>query len=164
MTVMEPVPRERRGDFVVTMDGLGEEACRDLLLRHRFGRVAMLDPHAGLTIHPVNYLVVDDAVLFRTGAGSALDRMCDGADVAFEVDGTEAATQSGWSVLVRGPASRVTDQCTIDRLSDTAVRPWAPGWRDCWIRIEPRQVTGRIIRRDRQSRTGATHLPYMGPS
>jgi hypothetical protein len=37
---------------------------------------------------------------------------------------------------------------------------WAPGRRDHWIEIHPEQITGRIIRRDRQTR-GANRVPYM---
>jgi uncharacterized protein len=159
--LMKPVPLERRGDFLVKMYELEEDVCRDLLARCRFGRVAFADPVDGLTVHPVNCLVVDGVVLFRTSPGSALDRMCDGDNVAFEADDVDTVTESGWSVLVRGPASPVTDPERIAALADTDVHPWAPAKYERWIEIRPVQVTGRIIRRDRHRRD--RRLPSIPP-
>jgi nitroimidazol reductase NimA-like FMN-containing flavoprotein (pyridoxamine 5'-phosphate oxidase superfamily) len=159
--VTKPVPLERRGDFLVKMYELEDDVCRDLLLRCRVGRVAFTDPVEGLTVHPVNCLVADGVVLFRTSPGSALDRACDGGDVAFEADDVDTVTESGWSVLVRGTASRVTDSDRIAALADTDVHPWAPARHDRWVEIRPVRVTGRIIRRDRHR--PERRLPSMPP-
>ena len=51
---------------------------------------------------PVNYVVDQHSVLFRTDEGTKLDAASRGARVAFEVDGAEEATRTGWSVLVGG--------------------------------------------------------------
>ena len=42
-------------------------------------------------------------MLVRTTAYSEVARECDDSPVAFEVDDVEESTQSGWSVLMRGP-------------------------------------------------------------
>jgi nitroimidazol reductase NimA-like FMN-containing flavoprotein (pyridoxamine 5'-phosphate oxidase superfamily) len=156
------VPLERRGEFLVKMYALDEQACIDLLDRCRFGRVAFLDSNAGVTVLPVNCLYSGGAVLFRTAAGSALDRLRDRGRVSFETDDIDPDAQSGWSVLVRGRASLVTDQRRLASLADTEVHPWAPGHRDLWVEIVPDQITGRMIRRERhQGRK--ERLPAMPP-
>lgn len=52
----------------------------------------------------------------------------------------------GWSVLVRGVASAVTDPRAVRELAEREYGdPWAGGERDLWIRPVPAGVTGRRI-------------------
>lgn len=61
-------------------------------------------------------------------------------------DRIDDAFSQGWSVLVRGPARRVSDAEEVRRLSAWVYStPWAGGDRDLWVRIEPSSVTGRRI-------------------
>jgi transcriptional regulator with XRE-family HTH domain len=118
--------------------------CRTLLYDHGVGRVAVAGP-AGPAILPVNYDVVDGAVVFRTAPGSA-PSLAAGAEAAFEVDQIDEALGRGWSVLVVGPATEVTDATTVHRLDARAhTGPWAGGERAVWVRVEPARVTGRRI-------------------
>jgi uncharacterized protein len=55
-------------------------------------------------------------VVFRTGEGTKLDAAIVGSRVAFEVDETDAAARTGWSVVVRGEAVEVTDPAELARL------------------------------------------------
>ena len=55
-------------------------------------------------IIPVNYRVIDGAVVFWTSPGSKMSAAAEGAVVAFEVDDYQLADRSGWSVLVVGRA------------------------------------------------------------
>lgn len=144
---MKPVPLERRGDFVVTMFELDAEVCARLLAGSHFGRLGFDD--GGPTILPVNAAFADGVVLFRTGAGSTLDRKVVGQPVAFETDAIDTAGESGWSVLVRGTASRVTDPARLASLADAAIHPWAPLRRDVWVEIRPHTVSGRMVKRHR---------------
>jgi nitroimidazol reductase NimA-like FMN-containing flavoprotein (pyridoxamine 5'-phosphate oxidase superfamily) len=160
---VKAVPLERRGDYLVTMDVLEEEVCRQLLDRCHFGRLAFDDTTDGLTVLPVNCLHADGVVLFRAQAGSALDRVGYGRAVAFEADHTDAVAESGWSVLVRGVATHLRDPERISALGDTASHPWAPGGHDHWIEIHPQRITGRIIQRDRLV-SDAVRVPYMAPA
>jgi uncharacterized protein len=146
---MRSVPLERRGDYIVKMYELDEDACRQMLARCAFGRVAFDDPDEGLSVLPVNCLYSHDAVLFRTLPGSALDRLGEGRAVAFEADQVDPVAESGWSVLVRGTATHLRDPERIAALADSAMHPWAPGQRDSWVEIRSGQITGRIIRRHR---------------
>lgn len=118
--------------------------CRALLSTHGVGRLAV--PTAtGPAVVPVNYTVVDGAIVFRTAVGST-PALAAGLPVAFEVDRIDDAFSSGWSVLVRGDARAVTDLAEARRLDGVAYSaPWSGGRRTLWIRIEPRVLSGRRI-------------------
>ncbi|OKJ91045.1 pyridoxamine 5'-phosphate oxidase [Streptomyces sp. CB02400] len=95
---------------------------------------------------PVNFrLAADGAVLLRTAAGSELVRAVDGAVVAFEADDVDAARQSGWSVVVTGPATVVTDLAEHRRLARTGPVSRAPSAREVFVRVETEPVTGREL-------------------
>ncbi|MFJ5533837.1 helix-turn-helix domain-containing protein [Streptomyces sp. NPDC093261] len=120
------------------------QECRDLLSSHGVGRLAV-PTVSGPEIVPVNYGVIDGAVVFRTAPGT-VPSQASGTQVAFEVDRIDAAFSQGWSVLVRGHASTVTDPDSVRRLEEQASsEPWAGGQRDLWIRIETLSITGRRI-------------------
>ncbi|MFF8991344.1 helix-turn-helix domain-containing protein [Streptomyces sp. NPDC014983] len=123
---------------------LGEQECRELLSTHGIGRFAFSTEGAPLVL-PVNYSVVDGAIVFRTREGSAITQGFD-REVAFQVDRVDDAFSEGWSVLVRGTAHAVTDPDEAQRLTRRAYStPWAGGGRDLWVRIEPMAYTGRRI-------------------
>ncbi|MEU2554571.1 pyridoxamine 5'-phosphate oxidase family protein [Streptomyces sp. NPDC013313] len=118
--------------------------CRTLLAMHGVGRLAV-PTASGPLIVPVNYTVVDGAIVFRTARG-ATPSLAAGLQVAFEVDRIDEAFSQGWSVLVRGPAHAVTDRHEQLRLAERAYSvPWAGGNRSVWVRIEPFTITGRRI-------------------
>ncbi|MER6503291.1 pyridoxamine 5'-phosphate oxidase family protein [Streptomyces sp. NPDC001455] len=126
------------------LQALSPDECRVRLSTHGVGRVAVPTPD-GPAIIPVNYEVVDDAVVFRTAPGSA-PAAAAGTDVAFEVDHIDEAMSQGWSVLVAGPARVVSDPGAMRRLADRAhTEPWAGGERGMWICIRPTRLTGRRI-------------------
>ncbi|MFD7502196.1 pyridoxamine 5'-phosphate oxidase family protein [Streptomyces sp. NPDC059850] len=143
-TAMSPPGLGRAGHDADLLE-LSPRECRDLLATHGVGRVSV-STAPGPAIVPVNYSVVDDAVVFRT-APDATPAAAAGAEVAFEVDHIDEALSEGWSVLVVGRARRVTDPAAVRRLDDAAYTPpWPGGGRDLWLRIEPERVTGRRIR------------------
>lgn len=84
-------------------------------------------------------------LIIRTDAGAKLDAACRGAKVAFEIDGTDAAGMTGWSVLVRGEAVAVSDPAELAHLRELPVRPLAPGSKCHYIRVMPAVLTGRRI-------------------
>ncbi|MFD9096629.1 helix-turn-helix domain-containing protein [Streptomyces collinus] len=124
---------------------LDEEECRELMSSHGVGRIALSGDGAPLVV-PVNYSVVDGAVVFRTHPDSVPAQGV-GREVAFEIDRVDDALSQGWSVLVRGTAHAVTDPDEVSRLTARAYSmPWAGGeGRDLWVRIVPDTVTGRRI-------------------
>lgn len=132
-------------DNILSELTIGE--CHTLLAGHHLGRLAFLD-RAGVMpmIIPVNYLLHDETVVFRTDPGSKLIAALHGSPVAFEVDGTDEPQQLGWSVVVRGFLEEVTDPDERDRLSATPLVAWAPGAKAHYVRVNPRLVSGRRIR------------------
>jgi Pyridoxamine 5'-phosphate oxidase len=75
----------------------------------------------------LNFAVVDGLIVMRTAAGATLARKAHDAIVAFEADDLDAVTSSGWSVVVTGRATRVTEPELIAPVSPRA--PHAVGTR-----------------------------------
>lgn len=118
--------------------------CLDLLARHDLGRLAFVDD-LGPIVVPVNYVLDRHMLVIRTDEGAKLGAADRGAKVAFEIDGTDPAGTSGWSVLVRGEAVAVSDPDELERLRGLPLRPLAPGSRSHYIRVMPAVLTGRRI-------------------
>ena len=123
---------------------LTKSECFALLSGERLGRVAVVDDQ-GPIVFPVNFILDRHMVVFRTDEGTKLDAAARGSRVAFEIDGTDEAARSGWSVLIRGEATEVTDPAELTRLRKLRVSPWAPGAKTHYVRILPAKLTGRRI-------------------
>lgn len=124
---------------------LTREECLLRLGRGGVGRVAV-SVGALPAILPVNYIMVDGDVVFRTGAGTKLEAALSSAVVAFEVDDTDAMSHRGWSVLVVGVARIVEDPSkVVPAGSIPALSPWAGGDRDRFVHIETTVITGRQL-------------------
>jgi nitroimidazol reductase NimA-like FMN-containing flavoprotein (pyridoxamine 5'-phosphate oxidase superfamily)/DNA-binding transcriptional regulator YiaG len=118
--------------------------CRRLIAPGGVGRIAF-GTISGPVVVPVNFAVLADTLVIRTAEGTVIDGHAD-EQVALEVDQIDEALCQGWSVLVRGPAHRVTQPAELRRLQEEAVVwPWAGGEREVYVRIVPREVTGRRI-------------------
>ncbi|GAA2250181.1 DNA-binding protein [Streptomyces ruber] len=124
---------------------LKRHECLRLLAGVPVGRI-VYTRRALPAVLPVNFgLDGDGAVLLRTSAVSDLVRAVDGAVVAFEADEIDAARHSGWSVVVTGPASVVTDPAEHRRLTRSCPLSWAPTPQEVLVRIRPELVTGREL-------------------
>ena len=123
---------------------LSKSECFELLARERLGRVAVVDDR-GPVVFPVNFVLDRHMVVFRTGEGTKLAAACLGRRVAFEIDAADAAAHTGWSVVVRGEATEVTDPAELARLRKLPLDPWAPGRKTHYVRILPAVLTGRRI-------------------
>ena len=134
------------------MEELDEAECIRLLGLGVIGRLAFSGSY-DLTVLPVNYRLVDGAILFRTAqdsqTGEDLRTGIAHADykVAFEVDEFDEATREGWSVLVQGPAHHMDSPEEQAAVVAAGVETWPPGEKDHFIRITPERVTGRRVRR-----------------
>ena len=125
---------------------LSRAECLDLLARSHLGRLAFIDSVGVFPIVvPVNYVLYDGQVVFRASPGAKLAAAVRGADVAFEVDETDDADRTGWSVLVRGAADEIVDPEDLAELRERHLQPWAPGTRGHYIRVGSNLVTGRRI-------------------
>ena len=110
-----------------------------------FGRMAVTAPD-GPHVVPVNYAVVDDAVVVRTAPGGVLGLHAPGNIVAFEVDHVDYGTHRGWSVVARGTVEVVTDPVVLRRIAmGWAPRPWTAGERPLHLSLAWREIRGRRI-------------------
>ena len=136
---MDPVRHASEG-----LERMDEAECREFLRAHRLGRVAVIQYERPL-VFPVNYVVDEETVVFRTARGSKLTAAGREAPVAFEVDDVDVDLRSGTSVLVHGTLSEITATEERALASSLPLDTWAPGERDHLVRITPQWLTGRRI-------------------
>jgi nitroimidazol reductase NimA-like FMN-containing flavoprotein (pyridoxamine 5'-phosphate oxidase superfamily) len=121
------------------------KVCDELLAASEVGRIAFL--HAGApAILPINFRYHEGRIVFRTAVGSKLYAAGRGYPVAFEIDEWDAKRRTGWSVLVQGIASEVSDEAELAELFGLGLRPWADQVdRSNWVQIQPEDISGRRI-------------------
>lgn len=126
---------------------IGEPRCLELLATAEVVRVAFTT-HEGPTIVPVNHLLHDGAVYFRTAPGSKLGAAAAAGPVALEADHWDAATRTAWSVVAHGHATIVTTAADVEALLALPFDPWVePGERPFWVRVSLESLSGRELRR-----------------
>jgi nitroimidazol reductase NimA-like FMN-containing flavoprotein (pyridoxamine 5'-phosphate oxidase superfamily) len=123
---------------------LTEDEARQLLAGGEVGRIG-ITMGALPAIFPVNYRVLDGAIVFRTAPGSKLSAAAAGAVVAFEVDDYGVFDRSGWSVLAVGQAQVVDDDALRARVAAAGLEPFVDGERSAIVRIEPTFLSGRKL-------------------
>ncbi|WP_416981913.1 pyridoxamine 5'-phosphate oxidase family protein [Streptomyces sp. T028] len=124
---------------------LDRQECLSLMAGVPVGRI-VYTRRALPAVLPVNFrLDHDGAVLIRTSVTSEIVSAAAGAVVAFEADDVDADTHSGWSVVITGPATLVTDPAEHERLLRTGPRSWVPSPKEVFLRIDPELVTGREL-------------------
>lgn len=139
--VGSPLPAEPASKLLV----LERDECLRLLASHRFGRLAVsMDSPV---IRPVNYVFDErsQSVAFRTAGGSKFHAMLINGNAAFEIDGIDADSRTGWSVIVVGMTEEVTTSSEIRRLDRLGLETWIPGRTAHWMRIRAWTVSGRRI-------------------
>jgi len=122
---------------------LTEQECWQLLRHQTLGRVAVV-VDGRPEIFPVNYRSGDGAVVFRTAPGAKLAN-APMRQSCLEIDGFDERTGSGWSVMVHGTISEITDAADqrAATLLELPVQPLAPGERRHWLALYADRVTGR---------------------
>ncbi|GGL13445.1 hypothetical protein Sme01_69750 [Sphaerisporangium melleum] len=146
---VERPPGRGRPPAHPAMEPLDADECLRLISPGGIGRVAFAGP-GGPTVLPVNYLLQGGVIVFRTQAGGPIDQdLRTGVrgveiEIAFEVDRIDDARRGGWSVLIRGPAHHMAPE-ELPEVAGAAVHPWAGGPREIYVRVVPRQITGRRI-------------------
>jgi nitroimidazol reductase NimA-like FMN-containing flavoprotein (pyridoxamine 5'-phosphate oxidase superfamily) len=133
---------EVHADAVV--EKLGESDCESFLAITHFGRIGFCDED-GPMILPVNYVIVDGGIVFRTDATTVLTNVSR-KSVAFEIDGWESPSVA-WSVVARGSALEVTRAigAEYDDLRSAHIPIFAPGAKSHWFAMNVASVSGRRI-------------------
>jgi hypothetical protein len=124
---------------------LSASECAELLRRGVAGRVALSTP-TGPHIVPVNYTVVEDAIIMRTSPYSLLGTYGRDTTLAFEIDGLDEENRRGWSVQARGRVEVLTDPDELDTIRDLGQPdPWAGGARSLHLRLRWTELSGRQV-------------------
>jgi nitroimidazol reductase NimA-like FMN-containing flavoprotein (pyridoxamine 5'-phosphate oxidase superfamily) len=130
------------------LEVLDRDVCLQLLAEATIGRVGV--SHGALpVVLPVNFVLTEVGVVFRTRKGTKLDAAVDGAVVAFEADAFDPLFHSGWSVVVTGVAA-VHDLEELPERAQLAPRWAVPGHLDDerYVLIPTDIVSGRRVGRD----------------
>lgn len=130
-----------------SISALAQSECLALLETSTVGSIAFVDDE-GQQLVPVNFVVIDRDIYFRTLADGFLSELANGhADVAFGIIHHDVFG-IGWNVTARGSAHEVTDPAMVTRaLSHPRLNPWAGGERSLVIRVAPASIIGRRVAR-----------------
>jgi len=123
---------------------LTTDECWEMLRTNDLGRLAVLD-HGTPDIYPLNYLVGDHLIYFRSAPGDKLAAIGANPAVAFEADGVFARNR--WSVVIRGTAHRVNYDSEIESSGIMALDSYLPTDKWNYVRIEALSITGRRFHR-----------------
>lgn len=123
---------------------LTEEQCWERLAQQELGRIVTRVGDV-VDIFPVNYVVDQGEILFRTAEGSKLLELTINTDVLFEVD--DHTETDAWSVIVRGEARRLQTDDGIQHADSLPLKPWIPTLKHNYVRIAPHELSGRAFRR-----------------
>lgn len=118
---------------------LEAEACWRFLAEQQVGRLAVAiggEPY----VFPINHIVDEGSLLFRTGEGSKLLAVALGGRVSYEVDAWTG--REGTSVVVRGTAHELEGD-ERSRAESLGLRPWVPTTKTHYVRIDVDAITGR---------------------
>jgi uncharacterized protein len=123
------------------------DECLKLLASEEVGRLAVV-VGGRPEIFPVNYLVHDGGVVFRTDPGTKLAAAIRGP-VSFEVDCLDRETRTAWSVILHGRAHQITPFDSPEmraRIAHLALYPWTGSPKAHLVRIVPTAISGRWIK------------------
>lgn len=118
------------------------DQCWELLTATTVGRLAV-DIAGKPDIFPINYIVDENAIVFKTGAGTKLAASALLHHVAFEIDGYEPTERNAWSVVIKGRAHQVERMEEVFAADDLPLFPWAAHPKPNFVRIDPTTITGR---------------------
>ena len=121
---------------------LSREQCLRLLSSTPIGRIVFTD-RALPAVQPDTFCLDGQSIVIRTSAGSKLASATRDTVVAFEIDGFDSQSSTGWSVTVVGRARAVHDLTEIARLAELPLAPWTTNGRDHFVVIGTEEISGR---------------------
>jgi nitroimidazol reductase NimA-like FMN-containing flavoprotein (pyridoxamine 5'-phosphate oxidase superfamily) len=137
------------------LEQLSESTCWTLLRTVAVGRLATPTTHGGVDVFPVNHVVDQGSIVFRTALGSKLTNALDAVEIAFEADNAapsldaqSAQLDEPWSVVIHGTAELITRQTDVFDSFDLMVHPWHVSNKPYFVRLVPTSVSGRRFRLD----------------
>jgi hypothetical protein len=131
-------------DAWTLLEHVPPDECWDILVAAGVGRIGVIVGDAP-EVYPLNFVVDGRSVVFRTDSGSKLLGLRRNPMVCLEVDGFDFEAHTGWSVLLKGRASEVTDAAELRVVEELPLHFWTAGQKSHWMRITPTEVTGRRL-------------------
>lgn len=119
----------------------GEESL-ELLATKTFGRLVVRRKD-DMDLFPLNYLVHEGEIYFRTAEGSKLFSLTLNNDVLFEADNVDGDSQEAWSVVVKGTARTLTSNAEIEAADQLPLKPWLPTLKYNYVVVSPNEISGR---------------------
>ncbi|MDD7939540.1 pyridoxamine 5'-phosphate oxidase family protein [Actinomycetospora lutea] len=123
-----------------TIEPLGADESRALLMTAEIGRLAFIDEH-GPTVEPFAFALEGPHIVIAVGARTGA-RAAVGQAVAFEVDEIDLVHRTGWSVVAAGTLHRA-GAGTVAR-----PEPWPDGDDRLLLLLAVERWSGRRLRRE----------------
>jgi uncharacterized protein len=108
------------------------------------GRIAYAIDN-GARILPLNYVLNNDSIIFRTTPAVRSPTTNSESICAFEIDETDEFFESGWSVVAVGRLELATEEDFASMRCGKLPEPWAGGDRWMFLRLPCEQVSGRRV-------------------
>ncbi len=133
---------------------LTDSECWSLLSKAEVGRLGVA-ALGTVEIVPINFVVDQKRIVFRTAPGAKLVALTLENSVALEIDGWDDAM--AWSVLVKGTAEALRTDAEIRAASHANLNTWAPDPKSTYVLIRPTEVTGRRFARNQRKPESTWH-------
>ncbi|NKR95893.1 pyridoxamine 5'-phosphate oxidase family protein [Rhodococcus hoagii] len=133
-------------DRTAPVTTLTEQECLDLLATERLGRLIVVSGDRP-DVYPVNYVVHDGKIYFRSAEGDKLTELTLRPMTTFQVDHADAT--SGWSVVIRGIARTLVRFDEINDAEELDLQSWVPTEKFNFVEIRPTESHGRRFVLDR---------------
>ena len=127
-------------DFENPIEILKEDEALELMGDHQLGRLVVRIKD-DFDIYPLNYVVNEGKIYFRTAEGSKLFTVSINDRVLFEAD--EHTEDKAWSVIVKGRARILQRTDEIQEADELPLKPWLPTLKYNYVEITPDEISGR---------------------
>lgn len=122
---------------------LSHVQCWELLGETGIGHLALRAHPKGVDIVPINYLVHDRMLYFRSAPGTKLMELVEHPHVAVQV---ERLRDGRWSsVVIKGRAERLAFDDEIIESGVMTLVTSGPGEKANYVRVTPDSITGRSL-------------------
>lgn len=125
----------------VGVEEIHTAACWRLIETNSLGRLAMRNADGRPDVFPLNYVVHEGNLYFRSAPGAKLRSLYAHPEVALELDGMDGAFH--WSVVIRGTATRMDTDAAIEASGLLGLVSSSPTAKHNYVRLVPETVTGR---------------------
>jgi nitroimidazol reductase NimA-like FMN-containing flavoprotein (pyridoxamine 5'-phosphate oxidase superfamily) len=123
---------------------MAEDECWTRLSEVQLGRIVVFVDDE-IDIFPVNYVVSDGMIYFRTSPGGKLVKLTINSSVVFEVDNSSTEQGWAWSIIVRGIARNLVSPNEIVEADKLGLTPWTATVKYEYVEIAPTRMSGRYF-------------------